>query len=566
MNEKIELPKAAAAESAYILRELAVPVADLAQDLAAATAGFLRVKKNLISNVRILRKSLDSRRRNQPLWRYTIEFTFKGVLMHPKAVPAGSPGSTDANGKEASGKTDSASAYRAQGDRVAVIGSGPAGMAAAIGLARKGYRVQVFEQGSDVGKRFRDIRQFVKGDKFNPHSNILFGEGGAGTFSDGKLTCRTRTPQTEAFLRELVASGAEEDIVYLSHPHIGTDKLQFVIKGFRDRCEAEGCVFRFNTPVTDILLTDGRISGITVDGKAEPFDAVVLAAGHSSRPLYRRLKDLGVAMDRKPFSVGVRVEHPQDMVNRRQLGEKVDSHLTGAAEYYLTFNAESQGLCAYSFCMCPGGVIVPCADAEDGLFTNGMSYSNRAGAFANSAVVVPVTPVELPGDDILAGLDYIRDLEVKAFAMGGGGFTFPAQTIQAYMDGRLDEGPIPKTSFTKPLKWADFRKLFPPKVALALQESFRNFDQKLPGFISKGMIIGPESRTSSPVRILRDPVTLESTSTPGLFPLGEGAGYSGGIVSSGADGIRLAEAWESRKASESPEAPETQALAGSSSP
>jgi len=555
MNQKTDASKGNRAATTYLLRELAVPVADHEPDLAAAVASFLRVKKNLISGVRILRKSLDSRRRNQPLWRYTLEFDFKGTLSHPKAVPAGlstasisnAQGTSSPSARAAAGESAPTPAYRASGDKVAVIGCGPAGMAAAMGLARKGYRVQVFEQGSDVGNRFRDIRQFMKGDKFNPHSNILFGEGGAGTFSDGKLTCRTRTPQTEAFLRELVASGAEEDIVYLSHPHIGTDKLQFVIKGFRERCEAEGCRFRFNTPVTDILIENHRVVGVAVEGHAEPFDAVVLAAGHSSRPLYLKLKEHGVAMDRKPFSVGVRVEHPQDMVNRRQLGDKVDSHLTGAAEYYLTFNAQAEGLCAYSFCMCPGGVVVPCADAQDGLFTNGMSYSNRAGAFANSAVVVPVTPVELPGGDILAGLDFIRDLEVKAFAMGGGGFTFPAQTIRAFMEGRVDEGPIPATSFTKPLKWCDFRELFPAKIALALQESFRNFDQKMPGFISQGLIIGPESRTSSPVRILRDPVTLESTSTPGLFPLGEGAGYSGGIVSSGADGIRLAEAWESRK-------------------
>jgi uncharacterized FAD-dependent dehydrogenase len=201
---------------------------------------------------------------------------------------------------------------------------------------------------------------------------------------------------------------------------------------------------------------------------------------------------------------------------------------------------------AYSFCMCPGGVVVPCADAEDGLFTNGMSYSNRAGAFANSAVVVSVTPADLAGLGLrgpLAGLEFIRGLETRAFEMGGGGFVFPAQTIKAFMEGRTDDGPLPRTSFPRPLRWADFHGLFPPTLAAALRESFRNFDRKMPGFIELGLIIGPESRTSSPVRVLRDPRTLESLSTPGLFPLGEGAGYSGGIVSSGADGFRLAEAW-----------------------
>ncbi len=521
----------------FVLRELAVPVSAQTPDLAAAIAGFLRVKRSRIGNVIILRKSLDSRRRNQPLWRFAVEFEFHGALRHPKVFPASD--NSELAGSAAAGD------YLPRGNRIVVIGSGPAGMAAAVGLARKGYQVDVFEQGSDVKKRFHDIRLFMKGNRFNPASNILFGEGGAGTFSDGKLTCRTRTPYTDAFLKELIASGADPEILYLSHPHIGTDKLQFVIKGFRERCETAGCVFHFNTAVTDLHCEAGRITGVTAEGRFRPCDAVVLAAGHSSRPLYKLLQTLGVAMERKPFSVGVRVEHPQEMVNRRQMGEKVDCSITGAAEYYLTWNGdgEGKGLSAFSFCMCPGGVIVPCADAADGLFTNGMSYSNRAGAFANSAVVVPVNPETLTGDDVLAGLDFIRALEVKAFEMGGGEFTFPAQTIQAYMDGRVDTGPAPKTSFTKPLRWADFRALFPERIALALQESFRNFDRKLPGFISHGLIIGPESRTSSPVRVLRDPATLESISTPGLFPLGEGAGYSGGIVSSGADGFRLAEAW-----------------------
>ena len=544
---------------AYTLRELAVPASDPNPDLAAAIAGFLRVKRGKISAVKILRKSLDSRKRNQPLWRYTLEFTFAGEIKHPKVGPApsaaGEAGAPVAPGKDA--KTDAPPAkYRPSGASVAVIGSGPAGMAAAMGLARKGYRVTVYEQGSEVGKRFHDIRKFLKGNVFNPHSNILFGEGGAGTFSDGKLTCRTRTRYTETFLKELVACGADEGIVYLSHPHIGTDRLQFIVKAWRERCIALGCVFRFNTAVESVLVSDGRISGVTVGGKAEPCDALVLAAGHSSRPLYRRLAELGVAMDRKPFSVGVRVEHPQEMVNRRQLGDRVDASMTGAAEYYLTWNGAEEGQSAYSFCMCPGGVVVPCADAEDGLFTNGMSYSNRAGAFANSAVVVPVTPADLDAwsapaagargahASVLAGLDFIRDLEIKAFGLGGGGFVFPAQTIQAYLEDRVDTGPAPRTSFPKPVKWVNLRPLFPAKIAQALQESFRNFDRKLPGFIEHGLIIGPESRTSSPVRILRDPASLESQSTPGLFPLGEGAGYSGGIVSSGADGFRLAEGWE----------------------
>lgn len=521
---------------AYVLRELALSADQSDADLPVAVAGFLRIKRSRIGALRILRKSLDSRKRNQPVWRYTVEFEFEGDLKHPRVSPA------------VSVRAEAAAppAYRPDGPKVAVIGSGPAGLAAALGLARKGYAVTVYEQGSDVGKRFGDIRRFLKGNVFNARSNILFGEGGAGTFSDGKLTCRTRNRYTDAFLEELVACGAPPEIAWLSHPHIGTDKLQFIVKAWRERSIALGCEFRFNTPVEGVRAEAGRITAVTVEGKDEACDALVLAAGHSSGPLYSILAGLGVGLERKPFSVGVRVEHPQEMVNRRQLGEKVDPSLTGAAEYFLTWNSEDKSASAYSFCMCPGGVVVPCADAPDALFTNGMSYSNRAGAFANSAVVVPVDPADLdawgfPGP--LGGLDLIRDLEVKAFAMGGGDFTYPAQTIQAYLENRLDEGPSPRTSFPKPVRWANLRGLFPAKIAQALEESFRNFDRKLPGFVEKGLIIGPESRTSSPVRILRDPATLESTTIKGLFPLGEGAGYSGGIVSSGADGFRLADAW-----------------------
>jgi uncharacterized FAD-dependent dehydrogenase len=556
-------------QDTYVLRELAVPAGPGDPDLAQAVAAFLRIKRGRILSVKILRKSLDSRRRNRPVWRYAVEFACDGPIKHPRLTQVKSDASAGSP----------AVRHRPSGPRVAVIGSGPAGLAAALGLARKGYSVDVYEQGADVGRRFRDIRRFLKGNEFNPRSNILFGEGGAGTFSDGKLTCRTRNRFTDAFLRELAESGADPAVTYESHPHIGTDKLQFVIKGFRDRCVALGCRFHFDTVVDDIALAAGpsgrradgrgRCAGVIVAGETIAFDAVVLAAGHSSRGFYAKLHAHGVAMDRKTFSVGVRVEHPQDMVNRRQLGDRVDTDLTGAAEYFLTFNGPApapagapalaggpalagappaEKLSAYSFCMCPGGVVVPCADAADGLFTNGMSYSNRAGAFANSAVVVPVTPEELPGAGdpaaLLAGVDFIRDMEVKAFKLGGGDFVFPAQTIRAFLENRVDEGPLPKTSFPKPIVWANLRSLFPPKINEALAASFGDFDRKLPGFIDQGLCIGPESRTSSPLRILRDAETLESINTPGLFPLGEGAGYSGGIVSSGADGFKLAEAWE----------------------
>ena len=512
----------------YVAHEIPLPLGVEESQLTKTLAQALRVPEDALSEVRILRKSLDARARNRPLWRYSLEFGCAAEFRHPKAFrlkPSGPP-------------RREAAPDPLPGPRVAVVGCGPAGMAAALFLARKGYAVTVFEQGRPVGPRFRDIRLFIKQNRFDAHSNILFGEGGAGTFSDGKLTARTRNAHTDAFLRELVACGAEPEILYLHHPHLGTDRLQFVIAAFRRRCEEAGAVFRFETEVEDLCVENGRCRGLWAAGREFAFDAVVLAPGLSAHRLYEVAASRGVALERKGFSLGLRVEHPQAWVNRSRLGE-VDTRLTGAAEYFLTFGKGEA--CAYSFCMCPGGVVIPCADRPDALFTNGMSYSNRATPYANSAVVVPVDVAALPGG-VLAGMEYQVALEKAAFRMGGGSFSFPAQTVSAFLDNRVEGGSAPATSFQKPLRWGDFSRLFEPAVAQALAEAFRAFEVKMPGFMKNGLLMGPESRTSSPVRLLRDPLTLRSVNTEGLYPIGEGAGYAGGIVSSGADGIRLAEA------------------------
>jgi uncharacterized FAD-dependent dehydrogenase len=512
----------------YIVREIPLPVqASEEKELPKAVAGYLRISEKSVSKVRILRKSLDARARNRPVWRYAVEFTSPIALKHPRVTVS-----------KPEQPVGSETQYPLPGVTVAVVGSGPAGLSAALGLARKGYAVTVFEQGRPVGPRFRDIRLFIKQNRFDAKSNILFGEGGAGTFSDGKLTARTRNEYTDEFLRELVASGAHESILYLHHPHIGTDRLQSIINAFKLRCEEAGAKFRFETEVTDLVLENGQCKGLVAEGKQIPFDAVVLAPGLSADRLYEALEARGVTLQRKEFSVGVRVEHPQQLINQRQLGDKVDVKLAGVAEYFLTWQGENKAS-AYSFCMCPGGVIIPCADQPDALFTNGMSYSNRATAFANSAIVVPVDIEALSGG-MLAGVAYQRKLEQDAFRLGGGDFTYPAQSIAAFLENRADKPPFPKTSFLKPLKWVDLHALFEPAVSDAMAESFRAFERKIPGFIRHGVMIGPESRTSSPVRILRNTETLESVNTKGLYPIGEGAGYAGGIVSSGADGFRLA--------------------------
>jgi hypothetical protein len=474
-----------------------------------------------------MRKSLDARARNRPLWRYAVEFSCSRPLEHARVSVV------------ADSSAEEIPRHALPGPSVGIVGSGPAGLAAALGLARKGYKVTVFEMGRAVIPRFRDIRLFIKQNKFDAKSNILFGLGGAGTFSDGKLTARTRNAYTAAFLGELVAAGADPSIEYLHHPHIGTDRLQFIVDKFRVHCEEAGCVFRFESEASDLLVEENVCRGVVVNGETLRFDTVVVAPGLSAHAFYKALEARGVAMERKAFAVGVRVEHPQELINKRQLGDKVDAGLVGAAEYFLTWQ-NAAGDAAYSFCMCPGGVVVPCADAEGALFTNGMSYSNRATPFANSAVVATVNIEALPGG-VLAGVDYQRGLERDAYALGGGDYRFPVQTIAAYVEKRVDTGDFPKTSFQKPLQWANFWDLFDAQVANSLHESFLDFDRKIPGFIKQGFIIGPESRTSSPVRIPRKPDTLESVNIAHLYPIGEGAGYSGGIVSSGADGFRFAD-------------------------
>lgn len=531
----------------YVIHELPAEPGFPEDKLGEAIARYLRLKATHVGEVRILRKSLDSRKRNRPEWKYSLEFTFAGYLKHPKVKPASSENPPSLYAIDGPVRV---------GPRIAIIGAGPAGMAAAYGLARKGYAVTVFEQGRDVKRRFLDIRRFIKQNQFDAHSNILFGEGGAGCFSDGKLTTRTRTPYTAAFLDELVQSGADPSIAYLAHPHIGTDRLQAIIANLRERCIALGAVFRFGCEVEKLCLQPppegaapgktGACTGLVAGGVIYDFDAVIFAAGLSAHPLYETLVKQGIAFERKGFAVGMRVEHPQGLIDKRQLGDKVDVKRIGAAEYFLTWQNDNQELSAYSFCMCPGGVVVPCADAEGALFTNGMSYSNRASSFANSAVVVPVADSDLPDHDVLAGVRFQRELEKRAYALGGGAYTFPVQTMAAFVDGRMDTGDFPKTSFLRPMAWADLRTLFTPRIVQALRQAFLDFDRKIPGFIQTGFLIGPESRTSTPVRLPRHTETLESLSTPGLFPIGEGAGYSGGITSSGGDGLRLAAAFALR--------------------
>ena len=400
-------------------------------------------------------------------------------------------------------------------NEVSIVGAGPAGLWAAYGLLLNGHKVNLYEQGKPIEERFRDIRRFLKGGIFLEHSNIFFGEGGAGAFSDGKLNTRSRTEFSQAVLGDLIKLGAPEEIAYLSKPHIGTDQLQFLIKKMRNLILELGGKIYFESCLQDISVSGKCLNSICINKKWIPCEMLVLANGHSARGIYEILHSHGVALEGKSFAVGARIEHPQSFINEMRFGKGVDYKLTGAADYTLT------GKTAYSFCMCPGGVVLPCASEPNGVATNGMSYSRRNSPFANSALVVPYS---VEKNDVKSGIAFQRMLEQRAFEAAGKNFSAPKQKASDFLTDRCG-----------------LRDIMPSDICAGLETALHEFENKMPGFIENGLLIAPETRTSAPLRIVRK-ANGESVSVSGIYPIGEGAGYAGGILTSAADGLGIA-AW-----------------------
>lgn len=543
----------------FVYQALVTEVSANSIDFKKALAKQLRIPTESIAEVKILRQSLDTRKANFPKYVWQLALQINSAQIQKSVAAKLPPWKPELNHQEP--------IHEFQGP-VAIVGSGPAGLFCALQLARQGHEVHVYDQGGGIKDRALKIRRFVKKQEFYPYSNVLSGLGGAGAWSDGKLTSRTRNLYTQEALQLLVESGAPENIKYFAKPHIGTDKLQFIIDDLKLKAEEAGCHFFFHHRVSKLKLSEGQIQGIYVSEVHEPTDLVgyrlsepvyrpyhqiVLATGHSSRDLIRELLLSGVALERKPFALGFRAEHPQEIINQRQHGEKVSREILGPAEYVLTMNQNNHQV--YSFCMCPGGVVVPCADEEESICTNGMSYQARNAYFANSALVVPVDDDEVlpeysnPSWDphkILAGIEYQKKIEKKAYQMGGGGFSFPIQKLSDFVKNQAGSLPT-KTSFQGKVQSVNFAGLFSEKIYQSLVEGIYDFNRKIPGFLESGQGLAPETRTSSPVRIVRNTETLESVNCIGLFPLGEGAGYSGGIISSAADGLRLAHLVKAKK-------------------
>ena len=430
-------------------------------------------------------------------------------------------------------------------NRPLVIGTGPCGLFAGLLLAQMGFRPIILERGKIVRERTKDTWGLWRQGKLNPDSNVQFGEGGAGTFSDGKLYSQIKDPKHygRKVLTEFVKAGAPEEILYVSKPHIGTFRLVGMVENMRAEIRELGGEIRFEQRVTDIIIDDGQVRGVkTATGDEIHADHVVLALGHSARDTFEMLHDRGVFMEAKPFSVGFRIEHPQSLIDKARLGPHAGHPLLGAADYKLVHHA-SNGRAVYSFCMCPGGTVVAATSEPNRVVTNGMSQYSRNERNANAGIVVGITPEDYPGSGPLAGIALQRELESRAFELGGGTYEAPGQLVGDFLQGRPSTklGSV-EPSYKPGVRLGDLSTALPDYAIAAIREAIPAFDRQIRGFnLYDAVLTGVETRTSSPLRITRGD-DFQSLNVKGLYPAGEGAGYAGGILSAGVDGIKVAEA------------------------
>ena len=512
------------------------------ESFAASCCKKLGVPRDALYRMRIVRQALDARKKQDICYCIHAELTLsdaaaKRVLKDTRlhASPA-----------EPAEETPLTFGTRRPDGRILVVGLGPGGLFAALQLAKHGYRPLVIERGKPVEDRMRDVERYWSGAcaSPDPDSNVAFGEGGAGTFSDGKLTTRIRDPHIDGVLREMIECGAPEEIAYLAKPHIGTDRLRTVVRNLRTRIEAYGGEVRFSTTMTDIRTADGAVTAVKLQcgdrAVWEPCAAVLTAIGHGARDTACMLFSRGVAMAPKAFAIGVRAEHPQSLINESQYGPMARHPRLGAAEYRLTAKSGARGV--YTFCMCPGGQVVAAASAAEQVVVNGMSRFARDGQNANAAVVVQVSPEDF-GTHPLDGLRFLDRIEKDAFLLGGGDGTAPASTVGAFL---RDEVSKPSRSveptYRPGVRYTKLSDCLPAYTAAGIRDGLKAFGRQLKGYdMEDAVLTAVESRTSSPLRILRNE-NMESVSHRGLYPIGEGAGYAGGIVSAAVDGWKAAEA------------------------
>ncbi|MBQ8308389.1 MAG: FAD-dependent monooxygenase [Clostridia bacterium] len=472
----------------------------------------------------IKKKSLDARNKSDIKFVYTIAFSAEEQPKRQREI-------------------ETIPEYKRPEKPVLIVGSGPAGLFCALRLIERGIKPLVIERGASVEERERDIQTFIQTTMLNTQSNVQFGEGGAGTFSDGKLNTQTHSPLNQEVLETFVRFGAPEEILWLNKPHIGSDNLKKVVKNMREYIIANGGEVRFHTQLTDITIEKGEIKSVTLNGgeKTEP-SALVLAIGHSARDTFETLRTRGVKMTAKDFAVGVRIEHLQKDIGFAQYGA---AHtLLPAADYKLVSHASERA--AFTFCMCPGGIVMPATSEECGVVTNGMSNYARNERNANAALIAQVRKTEFGKDiekDPLAGVEFQRTIERAAYRVGGGTYAAPVQRVGDFLRDRTSDtfGEV-KPTYAAGTVFADIRAVLPDFITSALKGAITDMDKRLHGFANPdALLTAAETRTSSPVRIERGD-DLQSVSAKGIFPCGEGAGYAGGITSSAADGLRVADA------------------------
>ncbi len=481
---------------------------------------------------KILKKSLDARDKNDILYIYRI--LIEVTLQH------GAELITNPNISEYIEPEQSLPKKCLSREKIIIVGSGPAGLFSALRLIESGLKVIILERGKPVEERIREIVTLEKTGLLNEESNVLFGEGGAGTYSDGKLTARTNRPEISWFYEKLISSGADPSIAYISKPHIGSDKLQLILKQIRSHIQESGSEIYFNEKVTDFIIEERKVKGVITSGNREIYSSgVILAAGHSARDTYELLLNKGVSLEKKGFAIGTRIEHPAELIKKIQYGKSRYMNSLPPAEYSMTWNNKKTGRGVYSFCMCPGGYIINSSSEQNMLCTNGMSMSGRKGNFSNSAIVVTVRP-EDTGPHPLAGIELQREIEKAAYMAGGGAFVAPAETLESFLYNRKST-PLPEVSYRNGVKHSSLDEFLPQWIVQEIKSALPAFNNMMKGFAGgNGIFIGAETRTSSPVRITRNK-DFQSINTSGLFAAGEGAGYSGGIVSSAIDGIRCAD-------------------------
>ncbi|MBQ2770598.1 MAG: hypothetical protein IJF41_05125 [Clostridia bacterium] len=524
----------------FLISNLRLPLSYGETELKKAAAGKAGLKPEQIRSLRLVRRSLDARKKEDIHYQAQVEITCDGA--GEKLLKRGNNPSVKPHPKEKQAplaiRRDSISG------RCVVVGLGPGGLFAALELARYGFAPLVIERGRPVEQRVRDVEQYWETGKLNLSSNVMFGEGGAGTFSDGKLTSRSKDPRSGRVLELLYGAGAPEEILFEAKPHIGTDRLRQVVTGLREEIIALGGEVRFETALTDIRMEKGCLREVCILGPGGeewiPCEHLVLAIGQGARDTVRMLHGRGIPMEKKPFAAGVRIEHPQKLINLAQYGPLADSPHLGAAEYRITAQAGDRGV--YSFCMCPGGYVVASASGEEQVVVNGMSNLARDGENANAALVVQVRPEDVP-EGPLGGIEFCEAMEKATFLAGGGKGKAPAERVSDFMKKRTPTGfGKVQPTYRPGVVPVDLWQVLPPFIAQALFEALPVFARQIRGFdLEDAILTAVESRTSAPYRILRG-ADLCSVGCSGLYPIGEGAGYAGGIVSSAIDGLKAAEA------------------------